>query len=331
MTLHLRAHRLRARSAAFIAALLVATAPPARTSLHRRQSRSCSGEIESTSGCRNDYTLYRPSRPATALAVMVVPGFMRDRDRMRGWADAIAHRGMTVVTMDFCQPTAFDGRHAENARDMIAVREALGLHDIVYVGHSAGGLASLLAAADDGAARAMVLLDPVDFADLCRGRRGARDGPGAGPARPARDLQPAQQRATRAAPARQCRRRQPGRGDPLRLRVAAERAVPGRLRLRRPEPRAADRGRAADPLAGDRLHRLDARVARTDRRLRDGTADRHGRRSSPRRYRRHHDQAVGAARRQASPCDGQTSPRQRSDFSARAAAWAARSSAAARA
>jgi pimeloyl-ACP methyl ester carboxylesterase len=165
MTLHLRAHRLRLRSAAFIAALLVATAagadvaaPPAVEVLH--------GEIESTSGCRNDYTLYRPSRPATALAVMVVPGFMRDRDRMRGWADAIAGRGMTVVTMDFCQPTAFDGRHAENARDMIAVREALGLHAIVYVGHSAGGLASLLAAADDGAARAMVLLDPVDFADL---------------------------------------------------------------------------------------------------------------------------------------------------------------------
>jgi pimeloyl-ACP methyl ester carboxylesterase len=124
------------------------------------------GEIESTSGCRNSYSLYRPPNATSDLAVMVVPGFMRDRDRMRGWADAIARRGMTVVTMDFCQPTAFDGRHAENARDMIAVREALGLHDIVYVGHSAGGLASLLAAADDGAARAMVLLDPVDFADL---------------------------------------------------------------------------------------------------------------------------------------------------------------------
>ena len=41
--------------------------------------------------------------------------FMRDRDRMRGWADEIAGRGMAAVTMDFCQPTAFDGRHAENA------------------------------------------------------------------------------------------------------------------------------------------------------------------------------------------------------------------------
>ena len=124
------------------------------------------GEIASVSGCRNGYTLYRPDHPASDLAVMIVPGFMRDRDRMRGWADALARRGHTAVTMDFCQPTAFDGRHAENARDMIAAREALGLSSIVYAGHSAGGLASLLAAADDRATRAIVLLDPVDFADL---------------------------------------------------------------------------------------------------------------------------------------------------------------------
>ena len=124
------------------------------------------GEIASVSGCRNGYTLYRRARPASSLAVMIVPGFMRDRDRMRGWADALADRGFTAVTMDFCQPTAFDGRHAENARDMIAAREALGLSSIVYAGHSAGGLASLLAAADDPAARAIVLFDPVDFADL---------------------------------------------------------------------------------------------------------------------------------------------------------------------
>jgi pimeloyl-ACP methyl ester carboxylesterase len=124
------------------------------------------GHLRSVSGCRNGYTLHRPAGANSKLAVMIVPGFMRDRDRMRGWAGEIANRGMPAVTMDFCQPTAFDGRHAENARDMIAVREALGLREVVYVGHSAGGLASLIAAAEDPAARGMLLLDPVDFGDL---------------------------------------------------------------------------------------------------------------------------------------------------------------------
>jgi pimeloyl-ACP methyl ester carboxylesterase len=150
---------------AALASLIVATAIGA-AELDVNPVQVERGEIASVSGCNNGYTRYRPAHAAPDLAVMIVPGFMRDRSRMRGWAEALAERGLTAVTMDFCQPTAFDGRHAENARDMIAVREALGLPSIVYAGHSAGGLASLLAAADDPAVRAIVLFDPVDFADL---------------------------------------------------------------------------------------------------------------------------------------------------------------------
>jgi pimeloyl-ACP methyl ester carboxylesterase len=124
--------------------------------------------IESASDCDNPYTVYRPRGASMTPLVMIVPGFMRDQDRMRGWANELAQRGFVTATMDFCRPTAFDGRHAENARDMIALREALGAAQVVYVGHSAGGLAALLAASDDPAARGMVLLDAVDFADLGR-------------------------------------------------------------------------------------------------------------------------------------------------------------------
>ncbi len=124
--------------------------------------------IGSASDCDNPYTVYRPRGASMTPLVMIVPGFMRDQDRMRGWANELAQRGFVTATMDFCRPTAFDGRHAENARDMIALREALGAAQVVYVGHSAGGLAALLAASDDPAARGMVLLDAVDFADLGR-------------------------------------------------------------------------------------------------------------------------------------------------------------------
>ena len=124
--------------------------------------------LPSVSGCTNNYTLYQQHDAQAGPLVLIVPGFMRDRDRMRGWADALARRGLLAVTMDFCQPTAFDGKHAENARDMIALRNHLGAASVIYVGHSAGGLAALLAAANDPAARGMVLLDPVDFARLGR-------------------------------------------------------------------------------------------------------------------------------------------------------------------
>ena len=165
--LHARARRtVRRLLAAVVLASLGAAVPSRAGEADDAAVQVVRGEVPSVSGCRNGYTLHRPARTVSDLAVLIVPGFMRDRDRMRGWAEAIARHGLTAVTMDFCQPTAFDGRHAENARDMIAVREALGLPAIVYAGHSAGGLASLLAAADDRATRAIVLFDPVDFADL---------------------------------------------------------------------------------------------------------------------------------------------------------------------
>lgn len=151
--------------AATTAAVAAESEPPPADDAGMAVLRS---RLESVSGCDNPYAVYRPRGASMTPLVMIVPGFMRDQDRMRGWAIELAQRGFVTVTMDFCSPTAFDGRHAENARDMVALRESLGAADVVYVGHSAGGLAALLAANDDPAARAMVLLDPVDFAGLGR-------------------------------------------------------------------------------------------------------------------------------------------------------------------
>ena len=189
--------------------------PPDRAGIAIEQ-----GELASISGCQNSYTLYRPARPTTGLTALIVPGFMRDRDRMRGWADEIAGRGMAAVTMDFCQPTAFDGRHAENARDMIAVRAALGVDRVVYVGHSAGGLASLLAAADDAAARGMVLLDPVDFGDLAEDAAARATVPALVLLATAGRLQSSPQHPARPAAPRPRDDGVDRRGDALRFRVA---------------------------------------------------------------------------------------------------------------
>lgn len=165
---------MRVRPALFCAAVVVTAMTAAVAGESEPPSADDAGievlraRLESVSGCDNHYAVYRPRGAPMTPLVMIVPGFMRDQDRMRGWAIELAQRGFVITTMDFCSPTAFDGRHAENARDMVALREALGAAHVVYVGHSAGGLAAMLAANDDLAARGMVLLDPVDFADLGR-------------------------------------------------------------------------------------------------------------------------------------------------------------------
>ena len=55
-----------------------------------------------------------------------------------------------------------DTDHAQNGRDLRALADHLGATDVIYAGHSAGGLASWLAAAADDRARGVIGLDPVD-------------------------------------------------------------------------------------------------------------------------------------------------------------------------
>ena len=55
--------------------------------------------------------------------------------------------------------------HPQNGEDLVTLAQALGGSPI-YVGYSAGGLASVLAASQDSSARGWLGLDPVDSEDL---------------------------------------------------------------------------------------------------------------------------------------------------------------------
>jgi dienelactone hydrolase len=116
--------------------------------------------------CDVHYRVFRPregTARAGAPAVIVAHGFMRSGEFMRGWADAIAARGIVAVTVDLCASSAPNGRHADNATDLVSLRRRLGFGQVVYMGVSAGGLAALMAASQDSATtRAVLLLDPTN-------------------------------------------------------------------------------------------------------------------------------------------------------------------------
>jgi pimeloyl-ACP methyl ester carboxylesterase len=119
--------------------------------------------------CEVGYRVYRPPQPTAGPTVLIAHGFMRDGEAMRGWAEAIAAAGLVAVTADLCASSVSGGRHADNATDLVALRKRLGARDVVYVGVSAGGLAALIAAAEDGdATRGLLLLDPTNAGGQAR-------------------------------------------------------------------------------------------------------------------------------------------------------------------
>jgi pimeloyl-ACP methyl ester carboxylesterase len=97
-------------------------------------------------------------------AVILVHGFTRDRTVMAGHAEALAREGFWVIVPDL--PYVMDSRdNARALRDLMQLlrKGAAGpsLDRIVLVGHSAGGLAALLAANAPGVV-GYIGLDPFD-------------------------------------------------------------------------------------------------------------------------------------------------------------------------
>jgi len=135
------------------------------------------GSLRSAFGCTVDYELHRPERPAGGVTVVLAHGFLRSLASMRGWAEHFASHGVPTAVVSFCNSTPFAGRHDRNAADLRAVADAVRAPGggVLYAGFSAGGLAALLAAADDASTVALLGLDAVDS-----GRGGPSSADGAG-------------------------------------------------------------------------------------------------------------------------------------------------------
>jgi len=113
--------------------------------------------------------LYWPGAAGPAPLVIVAHGFSRDRHNMSGWGAWLASQGMAVAVPDL--PAWSD--HARNARFLTELREFLGSAPawkeridpsrVALMGFSAGGLSTLLSAAESPDLALWVGLDPVDM------------------------------------------------------------------------------------------------------------------------------------------------------------------------
>ena len=130
--------------------------------------------LRSAFGCLVRYEVHTPDAWERGATVVLAHGFLRSVASMRGWAEHLASHGLRAAVVSFCNSTLFAGRHDRNALDLRAVADALLATEgadarVLYAGFSAGGLAALLAAAEDPAAIAYLGLDPVDSGGLAAG------------------------------------------------------------------------------------------------------------------------------------------------------------------
>jgi len=119
-----------------------------------------------------DVDVYWPDTAAQAPMVIIVHGFMRDRHNMSGWGQHLAKEGFVAVVPDL--PTHTE--HDRNGRFISALLAHLRAGDpwtkridvarVGFLGFSAGGLVSLLSAAESPNVAVWVGLDPVDADEM---------------------------------------------------------------------------------------------------------------------------------------------------------------------
>lgn len=116
------------------------------------------------------YTVYRPNGIEPPAIAILAHGWVREKEFMAGWAEHWATWGVGVITPNLCHAELFETDHEQNALDLLAL-QALVTEGapVLWAGHSAGGLATLLASVGDPTALGHLGLDLVDSDNLGAG------------------------------------------------------------------------------------------------------------------------------------------------------------------
>tara|TARA_Y100001970_G_scaffold290861_1_gene426012 strand:- start:2290 stop:3279 length:990 start_codon:yes stop_codon:yes gene_type:complete len=109
------------------------------------------------------YTPYADNPPMVVLG----HGFARGPDVMAGWAEHLSSWGVKVLLPTLCHYNVFTGvDHEMNGQNMVELASFYNATEVVYAGHSAGGLAAIIAASLDDNAIGVLGLDATDTQDI---------------------------------------------------------------------------------------------------------------------------------------------------------------------
>ena len=134
---------------------------------------SATHSINVSDQCEMEVTIYTPDGGGSGPLVILAHGFARGQTHMAGWANHYASWGLEVATPTLCHASVIDVDHEANGEDLVALNDVIGHGPVIYAGHSAGGLAAVVAAALDSDAVAVVGLDTTDSEELGLGLAGS--------------------------------------------------------------------------------------------------------------------------------------------------------------
>ena len=124
---------------------------------------------ETADGCNMTYTYVTPRGVTPDVLLVFAHGMERRREQMLDWARHYASWGIPVAAVDLCHCTLLDTDHEQNGFDMVDLARFLTDGPVIYEGHSSGGTAAFVAAANDTGVLAMFGLDATEMYGIVAG------------------------------------------------------------------------------------------------------------------------------------------------------------------
>ena len=116
-----------------------------------------------TSGQSIEYTFYKPAEINHTTQVTLVHAFSRNMNSYHELAEHYSSWGLGVITMNLLHSSIFNNDPLQDAIDLreLSINFSDG-RPVIYLGHSAGAMRAIVAAAEDTNAIAILGLDLTD-------------------------------------------------------------------------------------------------------------------------------------------------------------------------
>jgi predicted alpha/beta-hydrolase family hydrolase len=124
-----------------------------------------SESVTLSNSCTTDTVTNKPQGAPESPHVILVHGFSRNQGQMTNIAEHWASWGIPVSTITLCNNWILSNDPDQDATDMATFSDHLGGGPVIYAGHSAGGVRSVLAGSIDIDTVAVLGLDLVDYSD----------------------------------------------------------------------------------------------------------------------------------------------------------------------
>ncbi len=122
-----------------------------------------SGSMTTSGGATIEFERFEPMTASTDGEVFILHGFMRSKDQFTEIAGHLASWGVATTAMTMMHSSLVDIDPEENAADVVELAEYFGAEEVVWIGHSNGGISALMASVLAPALTKAVLgLDPVE-------------------------------------------------------------------------------------------------------------------------------------------------------------------------